>query len=209
MEVNTTDQDEIEQIKRWWSENGTSLIIGISVGLALLMGWKGWNNYIDSQGMAASQYFEQMQGALIQNDNEKAATIGDQLLDQYPSTIYAANGALGLAAMKVTQNDGAAARVHFQWVLEHSDFESPRQLARLGLARSYLNEGDTAQALAQLKQLEHSIYSSHVAEVKGDILGKQGDQDGAQLAYAEALARMDGSDDRRELLEIKLAEVTP
>ncbi len=209
MEINTTDQDEIEQLKKWWNENGTSLVIGVSAGLMLLFGWKAWHNYVDSQGMAASQYFEQMQSALIQSDSEKASTVGDQLLNQYPGTIYAANGALGLAAMKINQNDTSGARVHFQWVLENSDFESPRQLARLGIARSYLSEGDTVQALKQLAQLENSIYSAHVSEVKGDALRKQGDDNGAQLAYAAALQSMDSMDERRDLVEMKLAEVTP
>lgn len=208
MEINTTDQDEIEQIKKWWNENGTSLVIGVSVGLMILFGWKAWNNYIDSQGMAASQYFEQMQGALIQGDSEKASTIGDQLLNQYSGTVYAANGALGLAAMQVKAGDGAAARVHFQWVLENSNFESPRQLARLGIARTYLNEGDTAQALKHLNAGDSSIYRAHYSEVKGDALTKQGDKAAAQTAYLTALQAMDSMDQRRELVEIKLAEVT-
>lgn len=209
MEINSTDQDEIEQIKKWWNENGTSLIIGVGVGLSILFGWKAWNNYIDSQGMAASQYFEQMQGALIQGDKEKASTVGGQLLNQYSGTIYAANGALGLAAMQVEQGDGAAARVHFQWVLENSSFDSPRELARLGMARTYINEGNVEQALKQLAQIESGIYGSHVNEVKGDALRKQGDAAAAQLAYMEALQLADSMDARRDLLEMKMAEVTP
>lgn len=209
MEINTADQEEIEQLKKWWKENGTSLVIGVSLGLMLLFGWKAWHNYIDSQGMAASQYFEQMQSALIQENHEKASTVGDQLLDQYPGTVYAATGALGLAAMQVNRGDLPAARVHFQWVLENSNFDSPRQLARLGIARTYLSEGDTTQALKQLAQLEESMYSAHVNEVKGDALRKQGDNDAAQQAYMAALQHADGMDERRGLIEMKLAEVTP
>ncbi len=209
MEINTTDQDEIEQLKKWWSENGTSLVIGVSAGLALLFGWKGWNNYVDSQGMAASQYFEQMQAALIQSDEVKASAVGGQLLNQYPGTVYAANGALGLAAMKINSGDSAGARLHFHWVLENSDFESPRQLARLGIARTYLSDGESAQALKQLAELEGSIYSGHVNEVKGDALRQQGDHSAAQQAYAAALQSLDALDERRELVEMKLAEVTP
>ena len=209
MEINTTDQDEIEQIKKWWSENGTSLVIGVSVGLAILFGWKAWNNYLDSQGMAASQYFEQMQSALIQHNHEKAITVGGQLLDQYAGTIYAANGALGLAAMEIERGDGPAARVHFQWVLENSSFDSPRHLARLGIARTYLSEGDAEQALKQLALEQNAIYSAHYSEVKGDALRQQGNNSAAQEAYMAALQGLDSADPRKEMLEIKLAEVTP
>lgn len=208
MEVNTTDQEEIEQLKKWWSENGTSLVIGVSAGLMLLFGWKAWHNYVDSQGMAASQYFERVQAALIQEDHEKALTVGGQLLDQYSGTIYAANSALGLAAMEVERGNGAAARLHFQWVLENSSFDSPRQLARLGIARTYLNEGDLDQALQQLTLEQSTIYGSHYSEVKGDVLRQQGKREAAQQAYTEAMKLADEMDDRRELLKMKLAEVS-
>ena len=107
MEINTTDQDEIEILKKWWKENGTSLVTGLVVGLTILFGWRGWNEYVDSQGMAASQYFEQMQNAIIQQQAEKAEGVGNQLIDQYPGTVYATNAALALAALSVESNDGA------------------------------------------------------------------------------------------------------
>ncbi|MBT3196250.1 MAG: tetratricopeptide repeat protein [Gammaproteobacteria bacterium] len=207
MEFNTTDQEEIEILKKWWGENGTSLITGVAVGLALLFGWKGWHQYIDNQGMAASQYFEQMSSALIQKQSEKAEGVGHQLIDQYPSTIYAANGALALAALKVEQGEGAAARVHYQWVVENSSFDSPRQLAQLGIARTYLDEGNLDQALRQLSVESKGIYRSHFSEVKGDVLRQQGELSAATTAFADALQLADVTDTRRELLQMKLDEV--
>ncbi|MBC8519576.1 MAG: tetratricopeptide repeat protein [Gammaproteobacteria bacterium] len=208
MEFNTADQEEIEVLKKWWKENGTSTVAGVVIGLALLFGWQGYSGYVDSQGMAASQYFEQMQSALIQKESEQAESFGNQLMDQYPGTIYAANGALGLAALQVERGDGAAARVHFQWVLENSNFESPRQLAQLGMARLYLAEGDVESALKRLSDEEHGIYASHFSEIKGDALSRKGDHVAAQSAYVEAIQLADSTDQRRALLEMKLSEVT-
>ncbi len=209
MEFNTTDQDEIEQIKKWWKENGSSLLTGIVVGLGLLFGWQGWNQYKDGQGVGASQYFEQMQNALVQQDKKKAGEIGEQLLQQYDGTIYAANGALAMAAIKMEQGDSAGARFHFQWVLENSSFDHPRQLARLGMARSYLSQGEVEQALKQLEIEQKGLFGSHFSEVRGDALRKQGNHSEAQVAYVEALQLADAVDPRRDLLEMKLTEVTP
>lgn len=208
MGFNAADQEEIEVLKKWWKENGTSTVTGVVIGLALLFGWRGWSGYVDSQGMAASQYFEQMQSALIQKEGEKAENVGDQLINQYPGTIYAANGALGLAALKIERGDSAAARVHFQWVLENSDFDSPRQLAQLGMARSYLGDGNVESALSRLSGDEHGIYASHFSEVRGDALRQKGDHVAAQSAYVEAIQLADTTDQRRALLEMKLSEVT-
>mgnify|MGYP002725446043 CR=1 FL=1 len=207
MEFNSTDQEEIEILKKWWKENGTSTVVGVVIGLALLFGWNGWNSYLDSQGIAASQQFEQMQIALIEKDSDRAGRFGGQLIDQYPGTIYAANGALGLAAMKVESGDSVAARVYLQWVMENSDFDSPRQLARLGMARLYLEEGDIESALSHLSSESSVIYASHFSEVKGDALRQKGDSSGAQSAYVEAIQLVDSTDERRALLEMKLAEV--
>ncbi|HIJ24320.1 MAG: tetratricopeptide repeat protein [Gammaproteobacteria bacterium] len=206
MEINTTDQDEIEILKKWWKENGTSLVTGLVVGLTILFGWRGWNEYVDSQGMAASQYFEQMQNAIIQQQAEKAEGVGNQLIDQYPGTVYATNAALALAALSVERNDGAAARVHFQWVIEKSSFDSSRQLAQLGVARTYLNDGNLEQALNNLEGSD-GIYRSHFSEVKGDVLRQKGDHAAARAAYADALQLTDVVDPRRELLEMKIDEV--
>ncbi len=208
MEFNTADQEEIEVLKKWWKENGSSTVAGVVIGLALLFGWQGWNGYVNNQGMAASQYFEQMQSALINKENEKAENVGGQLMDQYPGTIYAANGALGLAALKAETGEHAAARVHFQWVLENSDFDSPRQLAQLGMARLYLGDGDAESALNRLSSDDQGIYASHFSEVKGDALRQKGDNVAAQSAYVEAIQLVDATDERRLLLEMKLSEVT-
>ncbi len=207
MEFNTADQEEIEVLKKWWKENGVSTVGGIVVGLALLFGWKGWNSYVDSQGVAASQQFEQMQIAVIENNRERAEHFGDRLIEEYPGTIYAANGALGLAAMEVGDGDSAAARVRLQWVLENSDFDSPRQLAELGMARIYLAEGKIESALSRLSS-ESGIYGSHFSEVRGDALRQKGERGAAQSAYAEAIQLADASDGRIALLEMKMAEVS-
>ncbi|MBT3347359.1 MAG: tetratricopeptide repeat protein [Thiotrichales bacterium] len=211
MGFNAADQEEVEHLKKWWNENGKSIVGGLVIGVALLGGWNGWNSYINEQGMEASRYFERTQGALIDENREDAEGAAAVLMSDYPSTIYAANGVLGLAALKIKQGDNAAARANFQWVIENSGFEAPRQLAELGIARLYLDEGDVEGALNRILAAQSGtdgVYGSHYSEVKGDALRQQGDSAAAQVAYVEALQLADINDERRSLIEMKLAEVT-
>lgn len=209
MEFSTTDQEEIETLKKWWRENGTSTVAGIVIGLAALFGWQGWSQYQEQQGVGASRYFEQMQSAVIQKQHEKAKQYGGALLEEYPGSVYAAHGALALAALEVEKGDFSAARVRFQWVLENSSHDAPMQLAQLGIARLYLDEGEIESALTRLNAQSETIYPSQFSEVRGDALRMKGDLSGAQLAYTEALQLAERGDQRRALLEMKLTEVTP
>ena len=37
-----TDNEQEEQLRRWWSENWLWIVGGIALGLALLWGWQYW-----------------------------------------------------------------------------------------------------------------------------------------------------------------------
>jgi len=36
----STEDEQVEAIKKWWKENGTSLIVGVVLGLSVLFGWR-------------------------------------------------------------------------------------------------------------------------------------------------------------------------
>jgi len=37
-----TDEEQVEAIKQWWKNNGSSLLIGIGAALAIAFGWQAW-----------------------------------------------------------------------------------------------------------------------------------------------------------------------
>ena len=36
-----TDEELTERLKRWWSENGTGLTVGIVLAIGAVVGWRG------------------------------------------------------------------------------------------------------------------------------------------------------------------------
>ena len=44
MEDYRTEEEQIEALKRWWSENGKSIVIGIALAGASVFGWRAWQD---------------------------------------------------------------------------------------------------------------------------------------------------------------------
>ena len=43
--ANETEEQQIAALKKWWSENSTSIIVGVALGLAGVFGGKAWIGY--------------------------------------------------------------------------------------------------------------------------------------------------------------------
>jgi len=54
MEQFATEEQQVEAIKRFWSEHGTSLIVGAVLGLAGLFGWQYYSDSNRRQGKRLS-----------------------------------------------------------------------------------------------------------------------------------------------------------
>ena len=88
MEGYTTEEEQIENIKRWWSQHGKSILIGLILGLAVLAGVRYWNDQKGTQAEQASVLYEQMMVALEQNNKKAVLDQGAALIGQYPKTMH-------------------------------------------------------------------------------------------------------------------------
>jgi predicted negative regulator of RcsB-dependent stress response len=69
VEVYTTEEQQVEVIKSWWKENGTSVLAGTVIGLVGLFGWRYYNDY------AAHQPGSRLSG--LQRDDSAQLAKGD------------------------------------------------------------------------------------------------------------------------------------
>ena len=76
MSTYQTEEEQVEAIKKWWKENGKSVIGGIVLGFAIIGGWKGWQGYQQNQGEAASQVYDAMRQAAHSAKFDKALEDG-------------------------------------------------------------------------------------------------------------------------------------
>ncbi len=198
-----TDEEQLEALRRWWRENGRSIIAGIVIGLAGLGGWSGWNWYQNEQALAASDLYEDVVAALEQGNHDTVTEQASRLRDDYGGTTYATLGALAGARAAVEQGDLERAREWLRWTVDEAGGVELTSIARARLARVISAQGDADAALSVLEADVPAAFTGLYAEIRGDVLAQQGDRDAAVEAYRQALDAS-GSVANRQLIERKL-----
>lgn len=208
METYTTDEEQIEAVKLWWKENGLPIIVGLTIGLGGVFGWRGWQAYEQAQAEAASDIFQTMIHSMREKDADQVRKSAQQLLSDYASTTYAVYAALNLAKLAVEDKDYESARDQLEYARDNAVSKELRLLAEIRLVRVLMTEGKLDEALTRLNNKDFEKLDNSAYELKGDILALKGDKQGAMNAYNSALASTPQDSDEYELLTLKLDSVT-
>ena len=208
MKVYQTEEEQVEAIKKWWKENGLSVVAGLVIGLGAVFGWQAWNSYHDRVGKEASVAFYQLLNAVDNKHAELAGKQAELLRKDYGSTSYAVLAAMAEARLKVEAGDSAAARTQLEWAMQNSSDESLKTLTRLNLGRLKLNDGDLDGA-GQLATVETGGFAGEFAELRGDIAVAKKQLSAAREAYTQALALNVGNPDLVQMKLDDLAIATP
>ena len=182
-----TDEQQVEALKKWWSENGRYLIAGIALGLALLFAWDWWKNYRDDRAMQASELYSTLTEAVENGSLEQAANLGERLRDKFSATPYAALGSLAVARAQAEKGKVDAAADNLQWAIDNAGEKEIAEVAALRKIRLLLAAGKLGEAEAMLKRDFPPAYDSLVEELRGDLFSAKGDQEAARAAYDRAL----------------------
>ena len=191
--VYETDEEQVEAIKKWWKENGRSIVAGVIIGLGGLLGWRGWTTYQENHAMAASEHFSELYTAVEQNDADVVFKNSKALQTSYSSTPYAALAALETAKLKAQEGDLDAAKAELNWAIDHSPQETVRDVAKIRLARVLVVQQEYDAALAMLSEQLPPGYTALVEEVRGDAWVAKGEIDKARAAYDRAIVSSGGN----------------
>ena len=186
-----SEEEQLDVVKRWWKENGTSLIAGAVLAAAGVFGWNAWQNYQEGQSEAASARYQQLVTITAANsleDDQLAAArelIGE-LTDQHGRTLYAELAQLLEARLAVQEGDLAAAKAALESVADGSSRRYVQSLAWLRLARIELAEGNPEAALELLDQPITDTLAAQQANVRGDAHLALGQPEQARDAWQTA-----------------------
>lgn len=204
MDVSRTEEEQIEALKKWWSENGWYIIAGIVIGLSAIFGWRNWQLYQQRIAEQASDLYSAMVVDVRQKKFTDARYVADQILNEYPETTYASFAAMMLGKLDVTENNLESAQKHLQWVLDNSKQEELRHLARTRLARVLLASGKDDAALQLIENIDYGEYAATYQEIKGDIYTHQNKPAEAKEAYQLALSSSVDNGKPKTFLEMKI-----
>ena len=207
MEVYTTEEQQVEAIKKWWHDNKWSIIGGVVIGIAALWGGRLWLDNQRSYGEAASAAYQVMMERMEGGAVEESSQVGAQILGQFADTPYAALASLAMAKIKADGGDLVAAKSHLRWALDNTEQPAVQHEARLRLARILLSEGNGTEALTLLNGVAVGSFEAAYEEVKGDIHAASGNIDLARTAFRHALDLLEPAAPARQLLQMKLDDL--
>ena len=199
-----SDEEQLDRLKTWWSQNGTGLLAGLALAVAGLVGWRWYDHSTTEAQYAASDLYESFLAA----EGEGRMALAEQLDENIEGSAYQAFALLHRAREAVETDNVEAASAYLQSVIDVGTPDSLKDLARLRLARLHQQGGDSAAALAVLAGVRGSGYRGLAQELKGDIHVEQGEQALAHEAYRSARQEM-GEGSNRPILDIKINDTAP
>lgn len=181
-----TEEQQVEALKEWWSENGRAVILGVVLGVLIIGAYNFWQHRKATNAVEASDLYSQSIDALRTGDTENAQKIAEDLSDKHGDALYASYARMGAARAAIEAGDIQAAADHLSWTVKNTDHPDVKTIAQVRLARVQAELGDVEAGLKALPGSPHEAFVGMVEEVRGDLHVKAGDAAAARTAYEAA-----------------------
>lgn len=210
MSIHHSEEEQIENLKKWWKENGPSVLFGVVIGLAALFGWNAWQDHKIRQASEASALYNDL---LIKMETGQAAeqynTLIETLRAEYDDTVYAPLAALAAAKFAVDQNNTDAAIEHLEWAVQNAQQPEVAITAKLRMSRLLLAQGKFDKVESLLGEEYPEAYTAVIEELRGDLMVAKGSPETARQAYERALTASEIAPYTRQLIQNKLDQLAP
>ncbi|MFW7523788.1 YfgM family protein [Vibrio ostreicida] len=202
MELYDTEEQQVDAIKDWFRENGKVVIVGAVLGLGGLFGWRYYQDaQIAAQEMASDSYTNVVQ--ILAEQGAQGESAVQEFIESNQETQYAVLAALQLAKVQVEAGDLDAALAQLDWAQSATTDQALVSVITFRMARVNAEQGEFDTAISNLSSISDESWAGRVAELKGDILLRKGDTEGAYAAYTEAQQ----ADDASQTLQMKLDDL--
>lgn len=186
------DEDQqLEAFKKWWKENGQSLVIGVVLGASALFGWREYTAYQLEHTQTASDLYNVVAIQSMQNSFTDVNKL-EQLKDEFADTPYPVMAAMAVARYYHDKGDVDQAVVELEWARSNTDVEEMMHLASLRLATIHLSREDYDAARALLEVEYPEAFLMRYEELRGDLFLAEGDKEKAKMAYDKAVESESG-----------------
>ncbi|MCA6064502.1 YfgM family protein [Thalassolituus marinus] len=206
-----TDEEQVEMLKKWWDENGKSLLVSVVIVAGGWFGWNTWQTQQQEAGEAASYLYTQLvdqasQPAAQQTEATRTEmqAMAEQLKSDYKGSTYAEFGSLFLARFAADAGDFDAAAAELKALIAEADEGPIKYTAQARLANVLIQQEKLDEALALVNTVPAEAYAVQFEEAKGDALFRKGELADARSAYQRALDAAQSQGLSTQLLQRKV-----
>ncbi len=204
MALDLEEQEQVDEAKAWWKQNGSKIIWGVTVFLLVAAGWRAWQTWTHTQAAEASMLFDRSVQAASMNDLKTAKAVAAQIMEKHAGSAYSAPAAWLAGRINIESGDIKSAHAQYEFALEHARDDGVQQLARLRLATLLFEEKDLPGAMKLLQDAFDPAFQGLAEQLKGDVLAAQGKDAEARTAYKLALEKLGDASSLKPLVEIRL-----
>lgn len=201
MAYSIEEEQEINQLKDWWKENGKTIIVAFILGVGGMFGWRYWQAHQAEQIAQASAQYDALIYSTQQDEQAKKANI-EQFVQANSKTAYAVFALLDEAKKATEKQDFAAAEVNLNQALTQSQDEVLTSIVALRLSAVQFQLGQLDNALTTLNQVKGESFNARKAILTGDIQVAKGDKVAAKNSFEQA--QQSGSQLEQQMAKMKL-----
>lgn len=201
MEVYSTENEQVDALRRFFAQNGKALVVGVIIGIGALAGWRYWSTHQDGNHRENSEAYQRVTESL---DASKPATLAAAAkFATENSSTYGALTSLDLAKQYVDSKQLDKAATVLQDGLKNTEDANLQSVLNLRLARVQLEQKKPDDVLKTLDAIKGDAWTAIVADVRGEALLSKGDTKGARDAWSKGIAS-DASSALKEMLQMKM-----
>ncbi|MES2204986.1 MAG: tetratricopeptide repeat protein [Pseudomonadota bacterium] len=204
MSVYKTEEEQIDDLKRWIKSYGPSIVMGIVLAIALLYGWRYWHSYQHNRAVQASVLYQQAVDAYQTKRTDLLAKSVETLQNKYPKSPYASYGVFLQVKLAADQQAYSDAEVGLGWIIHHSHDNNIKAIAELRLGSIQTADHQEELAIKTLESIKNPAFKG-LAHIKiADAYLALGDTKNAKINYEAAGKLLPDAGNTMPTLAVKL-----
>ena len=200
IQIDNTEEEQVERIKKWWNSNGKQIIAGAVIGLAGIWGWNTYSDYQDKQSLNARNLYL----SYASDSNNLGAY--DKLTTDFSSSSYSDQAILLMAKYLFDAGSYPQALSVIKPLINNPS-SIIATTAALRIASIYLQLGQHDEALSILEGQSKDGFSGLNYNLLGDIYLDLGNPTEAKKYYGLAIDNVSENSNLSQLIQIKLDDL--